>query len=347
MFRIRPPRRSDLATAHVRSGANQHHLTLISGLLALTMVGAALLAACQPTPPASPTAAQAKPTGGPAASPEAPAKPAASPAASPSASPVASPAPAASPTALRVIDIDANDFTFQQPDSIAGGLVHIRMRNLGSEPHHAQFMRLNTNVTLEQFLAALMQGPEAALQLASLEGGPATVDRAGTAEAILDLKEGQYVLACFIESPDGFPHIAKGMVKPLRVTAPPPSAISPPSSIGTIVMRDFAYDLPGTLPIGRNVLRVVNEGPQPHEAVLARLAPGKTLPDLVLFLVGPPAGPPPFELVGGMQGLGRSGSAWAPMQLQAGEYAVVCLIPDPASGKSHLELGMARTLTVR
>jgi hypothetical protein len=267
---------------------------------------------------------------------------------------LASPSPAAlaspSPAAGRVVTIEASDFAFTAPDSIPAGLVTLRMRNVGREPHHAQLMRLNTNVTLDQFLAALSQGPGPALQLASLTGGPAAVDPNGTSEVIVDLTEGQYMLVCFVESPDGAPHLAKGMVRPMRVTAPPVAG-TPPTAAQTVTMRDFTFEGPATLPTGRTVVRVVNDGPQPHEMAVVRLAQGKVLTDVTQFFTmppgTPPAGPPPFQSVGGMQGLDRGGSGFAVLDLQAGDYGMICLIPDPGSGRTHLDLGMAKGFSAR
>jgi LPXTG-motif cell wall-anchored protein len=39
-------------------------------------------------------------------------------------------------------------------------------------------------------------------------------------------------------------------------------------------------------------------------------------------------------------------SAWASLDLQPGDYIALCFVPDPASGKSHLELGMHTVFTV-
>ena len=134
-------------------------------LVVTGLVGLLLTAACQPAP-ASPAATAEKPAVGTTASPATVASPVASPAASPAASPQASPSPSPSPSpsAARVVTIEATDYAFNAPDIIPGGLVTLQLRNTGSEPHHAQLMRLNTGVTVDQFLAALAQGPGPALQ---------------------------------------------------------------------------------------------------------------------------------------------------------------------------------------
>jgi hypothetical protein len=243
----------------------------------------------------------------------------------------------------------ARDFAFEAPDTIAAGLTTIELRNSGNEPHHVQLLRLNDQVTIEQFTAALAQGEGPALALVSLDGGVGQLANGGVGEVVVDLRPGQYVLVCFVESPDGVPHLAKGMVKPVRVAAAPAVAVpvTAPPSAGTFTMKDFTYDLPASIGSGRQVYRVVNEGPQQlHEANILKLDAGKTVADVTSFVTSP-GGPPPFTPVGGMQGLSVNSSGFAVTQLQAGNYAVVCFIPDPASGRPHIELGMGKEFTVR
>jgi hypothetical protein len=238
------------------------------------------------------------------------------------------------------------------PDTIVSGLTSLDFRNTGDEPHHIQLLRLNENVTFEQFTTALAQGEGPALALVSMDGGVGQIVRGGAAESIVNLRPGSYVAICFVPSPDGVPHFVKGMVKPIRVTAAPAGAIpaAAPQVAGTVIMRDFSYDMPSTLSAGRTVYRVLNEGPQqPHETNIVKLENGKTLADVTNFVKAPAAagGPPPFTPVGGMQGLSVNASNFMVTQLQPGNYAAVCFIPDPSSGKSHLELGMGKEFSVR
>jgi hypothetical protein len=39
--------------------------------------------------------------------------------------------------------------------------------------------------------------------------------------------------------------------------------------------------------------------------------------------------------------------SWADFDLRSGGYALACFIPDPATGKEHVDLGMLKTFTVR
>jgi hypothetical protein len=188
------------------------------------------------------------------------------------------------PVAPRVITIEATDFAFGAPATIEGGAVTLRLTNNGQEPHHAQLLRLKEGVSLEQFMATLPKGEAAVAPLITVEGGPSVIGHHGASEVTLDLRPGDYVLACFIPSADGVPHLAKGMLKPLRVTAPA-TAASLPSAASTITMHDFSFTMPTTLPAGRTSHRVVNAGRQWHELVVLRLAPGKTLADVQTFMM--------------------------------------------------------------
>jgi uncharacterized cupredoxin-like copper-binding protein len=253
--------------------------------------------------------------------------------------------PAAYPSAP-VVEIDASDFTFSAPDSLPAGPVTLHMTNHGQEPHHGQLLRLNDGVSLEEFMATLQRGDEqAATALVSIEGGPGLIDPHQASEVRLDLKPGTYLLACFVPGPDGVPHLAKGMLKPLRVvgTANPSSE---PRVAATLTAKDFSFDVPAELPAGRATYKVTNLGPQPHEVGVIKLAPGATVEDVLAFYKDP-GDQPPFQSIGGINGLGAGRSGFMTLDLQPGTYAAVCLIPDPASHVSHVHLGMIKRFTVK
>lgn len=246
-----------------------------------------------------------------------------------------------------VVEWEASDYTYNAPETLPAGLVTIRMTNRGHEPHHGQLLRLNDGVTFDQFAAALQQEGDGALRLASAEGGPAAIDPHRADEVTLDLKPGTYALTCFIPSSDGVPHLAKGMLKPLEVAASGAAAATPPEVRGTFTMRDFSFlDLPDSLPAGKATYKVENVGPQPHELVILKLAPGKAAEDVQAWYKAP-AGPPPFEAVGGINGLSMGRAGYMTLDLQPGTYVAVCEIPDPASRLAHQHLGMIKAFTVR
>lgn len=257
------------------------------------------------------------------------------------AAPPASPAPAS-----RVVAWEARDYSYEAPDTLPSGWVTIRMMNHGPETHHGQLLRLNDGVTFQAFSQAIQQEGEGALRLTTLVGGPGAIDAHRADEVTLDLKPGSYVIACFVPSSDGVPHLAKGMLKPIEVTATDPSTAGPPATQGRFTMRDFSFEMPDRLAAGRASYEVANAGPQPHELVVVKLAEGKTVADVMTWYRAP-SGPPPFEAVGGINGLSAGVTGYMSLDLQPGAYAAICLVPDPASGQAHLHLGMAKAFAVQ
>jgi hypothetical protein len=240
--------------------------------------------------------------------------------------------------------IVGRDHAFEAPEAAPAGLLTFTFKNEGAAVHHAQVVRLNDDVTFEQLMAAFEQGETAALPLITPVGGPSLIDPGQTARVTLNLEPGAYALLCLVPDAEGIPHLAHGMARPLTITgdaAPQPE----PQADLTISMADFQYTMPTQVGAGPQTWKVANDGPQPHELVLHKLAPGKTAEDVIAFF-HTPQGQPPFTNAGGMQGLPQAGEGWVHLDLAPGAYVAICYIPDPISGKRHMDLGMVKTLTV-
>ncbi len=254
----------------------------------------------------------------------------------------ATPAPGSVPS----LAIDAVDYAFRTNGSASAGMTMVQMRNLGEEDHQAQFLRLNDGVMFPQVQAAFRSDPGTITQLGALVGGPGTVAAGGTSAAMMDLQAGQYVLVCFVPGADHVPHAAKGMVLPLTVGPQTGAAVPAPATQGTVAMKEFSFALSAsTFPAGRGMLAVTNEGAQPHEFAVLRMAPGKSAADVTPY-VATRAGPPPFASAGGITALSPGQRGIAVLDLTPGNYAAICFVPDAASGKSHVELGMIAGFTV-
>jgi len=322
------------------------------------IAGGAILAACGETGPTGPTAVVTTAGGGMTGT-TAPVTAAATIAATPAAGsavatrPVGSAVSGVSSAGGQTLVIEAFDYGYKTMGSIPGGQTRVQIQNTGKEVHHAQLMLLNPGVGLEQLGAAFQKGPDVAFGLVTLTGGPGLAAPGSMSEAVLTLKEGQYMLGCFVEGLDHLPHLAKGMALPLKVTAPVEVAAPALQVNGTINMVDFNYELPATLPLGRSMWRITNTGAQFHEISIWQLMPGKTLDDFKKFFDAPPtgasSGPPPALPMGGMQALTRGNEGILPLDLKAGEYVATCLVPDQskANGDSHLHLGMIKGFSVR
>lgn len=255
------------------------------------------------------------------------------------------------PTATQSIPkvtITTKDFTFDMPEIISTGYVTVTVVNTGTEDHQAQFVRINDGVTLDQFKEALKKGPEAALPLVTTAGGISAVKPGQSQEITLNLAEGQYAALCFLAGKDNIPHTEKGMIDYFKVTGPSNvGQVSAPQADIDVVLKDFTFGLPGTIKSGSHTYKVTNEGPQPHEMAIMKLAPGKTIEDVKVALQSQSAGPPPGDFVCGAGALAPGSSAWLKMSLEPGNYVAVCFVPDPATGKAHAELGMITAFSVQ
>lgn len=242
--------------------------------------------------------------------------------------------------------VHAYDYAFDGPDTFETGLRRVRLENLGDEPHHLQFALLNEGVDMGSFGEALAtQGP-GALSLVTLTGGPGLIVPGATTETLVDFAlPGTYALLCFIETADGVPHLALGMVDALEVTGEPRAAADLDADV-EVRMVDFAYTMPSSIPAGRTTWKVINDGPQPHEMIVLELADGADFGSLMQHLSEQGEQGMPAMPVGGAQGLSAGLASYLDWELGPGEYVAICFIPDPDTGLPHLALGMAAPFTV-
>lgn len=268
-------------------------------------------------------------------------------------SPTAVPATVAPPpteapaVGLPEVLIEASDFSYSAPGKIPAGWVRVRLSNTGQEPHHVQFLRLNDGVTFAQFEEALAQGEGPAMALVTQVGGVGGIAPGLEAQAVLNLPAGDYVILCFIPSAaDGLPHLAKGMILTTTAEATAQTAAEPQAAL-EVTLRDFMFVMPESLPAGPITIKVTNDGPEPHEFNILRLADGKTAEDVTAFLAAPD-GPPPFVPVGGMNGLDVGATGYIEFDFAPGTYIAICNIPSPkAQGHPHFTLGMLQPFTVQ
>jgi hypothetical protein len=60
-----------------------------------------------------------------------------------------------------------------------------------------------------------------------------------------------------------------------------------------------------------------------------------------------PEGPPPASAIGGTSAQMAGFTAYFTVDLTAGDYALVCFLPDAKDGKMHLEHGMIQTFKLQ
>ena len=260
--------------------------------------------------------------------------------------------PAPQATGPSVVTITATDYAFGMPDTIPAGLTTFRLVNQGKELHHASLVRLGEGKSEADFqagLAAAMKRHTPPPSWMTFPGGPNAVTLGDTGVATQMLEPGSYVFVCWIPSPDGVPHVMKGMMHPLLVTAgaaPAPVAAEPATDV-TIKLTDYDFQLSQPLTAGKHVVRVENTGAQAHEIVIAALSPGKTLRDFIAWEEGGEKGPlPTGEWLGGVTTLDAGGHGQFTTTFAPGSYLLLCFWPDAKDGKPHIMHGMAKQISV-
>lgn len=112
------------------------------------------------------------------------------------------------------------------------------------------------------------------------------------------------------------------------------------------VANDYGFTGPDRIPSGVTTMQVVNKGKDVHHIQLLQLLQGKTAEDFRAAMANGSSGLPPWiKFVGGPNAVLPGADAAATMKLAAGEYLLICLVPD-SKGVPHMALGMSKPLSV-
>jgi len=243
------------------------------------------------------------------------------------------------------VTVTAKDYGFDAPAQVAAGAVTFHLENHGKELHQAQLIKLEDGKTVKDFAAA-MQKPGPPPSWAKFMGGPNGIAPGQQANATAVLPPGHYAYLCLIPSPDGVVHAAKGMVQPFEVTASAGASTALPEPDITMTLADYDSKSSKPLAPGKHTILVENAGPQAHELVLLKMMRGKKIEDFAAWAEGGLKGQPPAETLGGVTVLEKGGRGSFTVELSAGDYGVICFVPDAKDGKPHLAHGMMKTIKV-
>jgi hypothetical protein len=255
---------------------------------------------------------------------------------------------AGSPTDTRgAVTYVARDYGFSGPERIPAGLTTVEIINHGQDAHQIQFIKLPAGKTAADFSAEIIADPARLPSWTQRRGGPNGVVPGERATAIIDLEPGDYVLICGIPDRHGVPHVALGMLKPLRVVAAAERTLKAPQADLTITLVDFAFELSRPVTAGEKTIHVLNKGTQPHEVVVVQLAPGASIKDFAeSFVPGVPV-LPAGKPIGGIVGLERGLEGFFRMDFPPGIYGLICFLPDITRGAPHFTRGMMMDIMVQ
>jgi len=244
---------------------------------------------------------------------------------------------AATAAGPNVVNVVAREYRFELPDTLPAGPTLFHLTDAGNQLHHMTIVKFGQGKTLADF-SALPPGPFPAW--VEFIGGPNTpTPHGGQDEDIVDLSPGNYAVLCLIPGPDGKPHVADGMIKSLTVTDASDMRNMPDDDL-TLTLSNYKFAFSKPLTAGKHVIRVVNDGSQIHEAVMFRLAAGKTGADIFKWVGDGMQGPPPAAPVAGISPESPGKYNLLPLDLLPGDYALLCFLPDAMDGNPHAAHGM-------
>jgi hypothetical protein len=243
----------------------------------------------------------------------------------------------------RTFIVTANDFAYRAlPVHAPAGWLTFRMANAGRELHMFATASVPRGYTAASFEALLLKGhvPGGVTEF----GGPNAVAPGDTTSVSMFLPAGEYLVSCFVQSPDGTLHLMKGMIGSFDVVAAADSGAPPPSD-KRIMLSTYGIAMPGAPPKpGMRTFLVQNIAKETHDLVILKVLPGHTIAQALTWFAKLPSGAPAAVPVGGTTGIHTGDQVLVPANLTPGQYVLVCWMST--NHKYHFELGMQHAFSV-
>jgi len=265
-------------------------------------------------------------------------------------SPTAEVAEASSPSGL--VEVRLEDFAFYAPARMASGWTTFRMTNGGEQPHLMILWKLPEGVNFDAYAefgrafqdhydryfagetgqqemidSVVGDLPEWFGELKGM-GGVALTSPGLTSETTVLLEPGEYVMECYVVTPEGQFHGTEGMLRPLIVTDET-TDLEPPEADVRITLTNYAMEVEGDPTAGEQVIAVYAadqaEGIILHDVNLARLDSDTSLEEVANWMswIDALRSPAPAEFLGGADHLAGGSTGYFSVDLEPGRYAFV------------------------
>ncbi len=114
----------------------------------------------------------------------------------------------------------------------------------------------------------------------------------------------------------------------------------------TFTAADYDFTGPSSVASGPTAITLVNRGKEVHHLAIMRIPDGMSMDQLHEALTRKPGPPPDMSLLqGGPNAVNPGGSATSIVDLDPGQYALLCFVPS-SDGTPHFMKGMMSELTV-
>jgi uncharacterized cupredoxin-like copper-binding protein len=240
--------------------------------------------------------------------------------------------------------------SFDIPDGIDGGVVTFDLVSPKSNkaPHDFQLLKLDGH-DYDEALKSVTDDESPVPAWIEDAGGAMTVAPGKTSTVTLDLEPNSTYMFFCTESDEesGTSHAGMGMAGTFETGDD--SGADLPDADATITAREYTFDMSG-LKAGENLVKFENTGKMLHHALLLPIKEGSTFADAKKALMSEDeSAEPPVEFEKGTftAVFGPGDSGVMTMNLKAGDYAVICFMPDKGTvGPPHIAKGMIKELKI-
>ncbi len=240
------------------------------------------------------------------------------------------------------VTVEITSDGLQIPAAIPSGLVMVTYKNSRDAPTFPRVGWLKEGRTVAEFEEALLADDLLSVMEMTITPGAADLAPGEEKETIITLPAGE-ILLINIPGDGNSPQIL-----PVTTTASTTEVAAPVAAF-TAELSDFAFAMPDEIPAGANLWEIHNTGDQWHELSVLKLSEGTTMDDILAALaMDEDAEGTLFEEVAFFGDMSPGITSWAVLDLPAGEYVVVCLLPDVSDGEfaPHAAHGQVHTLVV-
>ncbi len=254
------------------------------------------------------------------------------------------------PAALNLSIADSGKTaTFTAPSTVQGGLLQVSLKNAGTMPHSAQFVRVEDGHSTAEAYKIINSNSDKTPAWMRAAGGVSTTPPGQTNSATLDLPAGKYLLT----EVGGPQSQAAPAQRELSVTGG--TAGSLPGTSATVTASapakdKYKWQISG-LHAGHNVVTFKSQGDEALHLIGAiRIKPGQN-PSLSAieksFASNAPPGFADLTSYDSSAVLDGGKSQVTTLDLKPGTYVFFCPLTDRDGGKSHIAEGLLQKYTVK
>jgi hypothetical protein len=252
-----------------------------------------------------------------------------------------------------VIEVTAKDFYFYTQDTIPSGWDTFRFNNQGHAHHFFFLTLLPDNIGFQQYISELV--PPFAMTMDSLKagmdkasagamlggmlpewyasaktmGGAGIIQPGKSEEITIKLELGNYVMECYVKTPEGKFHSELGMIRPIFVTAKNSGMKEPADANMNISLYNDKIETEGKIAAGHNVVAVhFKEHPQyglGNDVHVVKLTDETDIDTVISWMnwmnVNGLQTPAPAKFMGGTQEMPVGYTSYFTVNLEPGKYA--------------------------